>query len=62
VDDVESLQRIAGIVVAEAAPGYPLTYVSPGFEQLTGYSAAEMLGGSCSRLQGPDTDPRSVDV
>jgi diguanylate cyclase (GGDEF)-like protein/PAS domain S-box-containing protein len=60
---VDSRERIAGIVVADAtAPGCPMTYVSPGFSELTGYSAAEVLGGNCSRLQGPDTDPRSVDV
>jgi diguanylate cyclase (GGDEF)-like protein/PAS domain S-box-containing protein len=60
---MELRERIAGIVVADAtAPGCPMTYVSPGFEELTGYSAAEILGGQCSVLQGPDTDPRSIDV
>jgi diguanylate cyclase (GGDEF)-like protein/PAS domain S-box-containing protein len=54
---------IAGVVIADARePGFPLTYVSPGFEQLTGYSAGEMLGRSCSVLQGPETDPRSIAV
>ena len=54
---------IAGVVIADAtAPGCPLTYVSPGFEQLTGYRASEVLGGKCSVLQGPETDPRSVDL
>ena len=54
---------IAGVVIADATvPGFPLTYVSPGFEQLTGYGAAEVLGRTCSILQGPKTDPRSVDV
>jgi diguanylate cyclase (GGDEF)-like protein/PAS domain S-box-containing protein len=55
--------EIAGVVVADATrEGCPLTYVSPGFEQLTGYTAADMLGGKCSMLQGPDTDPRAVEV
>ncbi|HET8980132.1 MAG TPA: diguanylate cyclase [Solirubrobacteraceae bacterium] len=54
---------IAGIVVADASrPGFPLTYASPGFEQLTGYRSDQVLGRSCSLLQGPDTDPRTVDV
>ncbi len=54
---------IAGVVIADAtAPGCPLTYVSPGFEQLTGYRADQVLGGKCSVLQGPETDPRAVDV
>ncbi len=54
---------IAGIVVADATVGgYPLTYVSPGFEQLTGYRAEQVLGSSCSLLQGPETDPRAIEV
>lgn len=59
----EANAEIAGVVIADATvPGCPLTYVSPGFEQLTGYRAAEVLGGKCSVLQGADTDPRAVDV
>jgi diguanylate cyclase (GGDEF)-like protein/PAS domain S-box-containing protein len=55
--------EIAGIVVADGSqPGFPLTYVSPGFEELTGYSSDQVLGRSCGLLQGPDTDPRSIDV
>ena len=55
--------QIAGVVVADATrEGCPLTYVSPGFEQLTGYAAADMLGRKCAILQGPDTDPRAVEV
>jgi diguanylate cyclase (GGDEF)-like protein/PAS domain S-box-containing protein len=57
------VEGVSGIVVADALqPGCPLTYVSSGFEQLTGYGAAEVLGRTCSLLQGPDTDPRSVSV
>ncbi|MCZ4491108.1 MAG: diguanylate cyclase [Conexibacter sp.] len=40
----------------------PITYVSPGFELLTGYAVAEVLGRNPALLQGPDTDPRSVAV
>lgn len=55
--------EIAGVVIADATvPGCPLTYVSPGFEQLTGYRADQVIGGKCSVLQGPETDPRAVDV
>jgi diguanylate cyclase (GGDEF)-like protein/PAS domain S-box-containing protein len=54
---------VTGIVVADPARrGLPLTYVSAGFEQLTGYRAADVLGRSCSLLQGPRTDPRAVGV
>ncbi len=55
--------EIAGVVIADATvPGYPLTYVSPGFEELTGYRAEQVLGRSCSLLQGPETDPQAVET
>lgn len=38
----------------------PLTYVSKGFESLTGYSSEECLGRNCSFLQGPETDPKTA--
>lgn len=38
-----------------------IEYVNPGFEQLTGYSAAEVIGrGPGQLLQGPHTDPATV--
>ena len=55
--------EIAGVIVADATrPGFPITYVSPGFEELTGYAAADVIGRSCSLLQGPETDPRAVEL
>ncbi|AWM39442.1 Blue-light-activated protein [Gemmata obscuriglobus] len=51
-----------GIVITDARrPGHPIVFVSPGFERLTGYSAAEALGRNCRFLQGKDTDPAAVD-
>ncbi|MDX6725820.1 MAG: hypothetical protein QOK49_625 [Baekduia sp.] len=56
----DDLEGISGIVVTDTTqPGQPITYVSPGFELLTGYNAHEVLGRNCKLLQGPDTDPRS---
>jgi diguanylate cyclase (GGDEF)-like protein/PAS domain S-box-containing protein len=53
----------SGIVIADATdPDLPVIYVSPGFEQLTGYSADEVLGRNCRFLQGPETDPRAASV
>ena len=39
----------------------PLVWVNPAFEQVTGYAAAEVLGTNCRFLQGPGTDPATVD-
>ncbi|WP_432562566.1 PP2C family protein-serine/threonine phosphatase [Kineococcus sp. SYSU DK003] len=43
------------------APDDPLVWVSPGFEQLTGYTSAEIVGRNCRFLQGPDTESTVVD-
>lgn len=50
-----------GILIADAdAPDFPLIYVSPGFERMTGYTAQEVLGLNCRFLQGPNTNPDAV--
>uniref|UniRef100_A0A7S2URI2 LOV domain-containing protein n=1 Tax=Attheya septentrionalis TaxID=420275 RepID=A0A7S2URI2_9STRA len=43
-------------------PDNPIVYASQGFYDLTGYSREQVLGRNCRFLQGPGTDPRSVDV
>lgn len=56
-------EGLAAIVVVDAqAEGQPISWVSPGFELLTGYGAAEVVGRNARLLQGPDTDPRAVSV
>jgi len=42
-----------GILIADV--DRRLTFVNKGFERLTGYTASEVIGRSCSFLQGPDT-------
>lgn len=39
---------------------FPIIYVSPGFERLTGYTAEEAMQQNCSFLQGKETDPAAV--
>jgi diguanylate cyclase (GGDEF)-like protein/PAS domain S-box-containing protein len=56
------LEGLAAIVVADAKEGQPISWVSPGFELLTGYSTAEIVGRNARLLQGPDTDPRAASV
>jgi PAS domain S-box-containing protein len=50
-----------GIVITDPrVPGNPIIYASPGFTQITGYAAEEVLGRNCRFLQGADTDPAAV--
>lgn len=52
-----------GITVADAQmKDWPLLYVNAGFERLTGYSTAELLGKSCHLLQGTDTNQPEISV
>ncbi len=52
-----------GITIADARlPDQPLIYINAGFERLTGYSVAEVLGRNCRFLQGPQTDPATVET
>jgi len=52
-----------GITIADAGlPDNPLIYANAGFERLTGYSVAEVIGRNCRFLQGPGTDPETVAV
>ena len=41
-------------------PDRPLIYANEGFERVTGYAVAEVLGRNCRFLQGPGTDPAAV--
>jgi adenylate cyclase len=48
---------IMGIVIADAQlPDMPLIYVNSAFENMTGYSAIDVLGKNCRFLQGKDRD------
>jgi PAS domain S-box-containing protein len=41
-------------------PDWPLIWVNPAFEQLTGFSSAEVEGHNCRLLQGELTDPAAT--
>jgi diguanylate cyclase (GGDEF)-like protein/PAS domain S-box-containing protein len=46
-----------GVVLVDAQnPEHPVIYANPGFEALTGYSAAELLGGNLRMLQADDRE------
>ncbi|TFW09292.1 EAL domain-containing protein [Oxalobacteraceae bacterium OM1] len=44
------------VLTGAEAPRYPIEYVNPAFERITGYSAAEAIGRSCALLWGSDSD------
>jgi len=50
-----------GITIADARQSdRPLIYANQGFERMTGYPVAEVIGRNCRFLQGPDTDASAV--
>lgn len=52
-----------GVVISDASKSpFPIIYVNPAFKEITGYqSDDEFIGKSCNFLQGPDTDPQTVE-
>ena len=53
----------AGVVVSDAkAPDMPIVYVNRVFEEMSGYTAVEVIGKNCRFLQGNDAQPEAVGV
>src|SRR3989339_1216983 len=54
---------VEGIVLTECkgSLGYPIVYLNPAFERITGYSHDEMIGRDCRFLQGKDDDQPGLD-
>ncbi|MBP0039665.1 MAG: PAS domain S-box protein [Roseofilum sp. SID1] len=52
-----------GITISDSTkPGNPIIYVNSGFEKLTGYTKAEILGRTCTILQGDDRDQSALTI
>jgi diguanylate cyclase (GGDEF)-like protein/PAS domain S-box-containing protein len=50
-----------GVAICDArTPEHPVLYVNAAFEQLTGFSAAELLGSNLRLLQGADRDQEGL--
>lgn len=49
------------VITDPSAPDNPIVYASQGFLNLTGYTLEQVLGRNCRFLQGPLTNPRSVE-
>ena len=43
-------------------PDNPIVFATPGFYKLTGYTQEQVLGRNCRFLQGPGTDPKTVEI
>jgi PAS domain S-box-containing protein len=54
--------RMAMIVTDARQSDNPIIFANDAFLALTGYDRAEVIGRNCRFLQGPDTDPRSVET
>ncbi|MGQ7958334.1 EAL domain-containing protein [Pseudomonas sp. SP16.1] len=52
-----------GVVIVDAQEfDYPIIYVNPAFERITGYAAQEVVGHNCRILQGGERDQGALDV
>jgi PAS domain S-box-containing protein len=51
-----------GVVIADARrPGWPVVFVNPAFEHITGYAPGEILGRTCAILQREETRGPELD-
>jgi diguanylate cyclase (GGDEF)-like protein/PAS domain S-box-containing protein len=57
----EALRAITEGVLVSDDKGV-LISVNPAFSEITGYQPEEMIGQTCSFLQGVDTDPKSIEA
>ncbi len=48
------------IITAKAGMDYPIIYLNPAFTQMTGYAREDVIGRNPRFLQGPGTDPESI--
>ncbi|MGX7951691.1 blue-light-activated histidine kinase [Tsuneonella sp. HG249] len=54
--------RMPMVVSDPGQPDAPIVLANQAFLDLTGYSAAEVIGRNCRFLQGPDTAPAAIDA
>jgi PAS domain S-box-containing protein len=54
--------RMAVTLVDVHRPDSPIIYANRAFTELTGFEREDIVGRNCRFLQGPDTDPASVEA
>ncbi len=53
----------AGVIISDPRqPGDPTIFVNPAFTRLTGYEPGDVLGKNSWFLQGPETDPETLET
>jgi len=56
-------EREQSVVITDPAqPDNPMIFISEEFEKQTGYTPEEALNRNCRFLQGPETDPATVEA
>jgi PAS domain S-box-containing protein len=53
--------RMPMVVSDPHQPDNPMVFVNNAFVQMCGYSREELIGHNCRFLQGPETDPETID-
>lgn len=53
--------RMPMVISDPRLPDNPIVFVNDAFLKLTGYERAEILGRNCRFLQGPSSDPESIE-
>ena len=59
-EQVIAVSANAIIICSAEAPDYLIEYVNPAFEQITGYSASEVIGRTLESLQGSNQDQQNI--
>ena len=60
LSDAEQEESV--VISDPSLPDMPIIYVSDEFKIQTGYGPSETIGHNCRFLQGPKTDPNTVDT
>ncbi len=56
-------EQAQSVVISDPhRPDMPIIFVTEEFEAQTGYPPSEVLGRNCRFLQGPDTDPNTIEA
>lgn len=61
IKTIQAAQR-SFVITDPSLPDNPIIFASNGFLELCGYQLDEVLGRNCRFLQGPNTDPKQVEI